>query len=397
MRSFFTDSVPEFTVTEITEVLQRMLHEAFYCVKVRGEIGSVSRPGSGHIYFTLKDGTSIINAVCWNGSRSKLGELCNDGTEVVCTGHIGTYQSKYQLIIEDIVLAGAGKLAALLAEIKKKLEKEGIFSPERKRKLPLMPLKIGVITSPTGAVIRDILSRVKQRFPTHVVIWPVQVQGLKASSMVADAIVGFHKMLEPPDVLIVARGGGSLEDLWPFNDEELARTVAAAQIPIVSAIGHETDFTIIDYAADLRAETPTAAVELVLPERNQLIGNVTERLTRATSAFEKTIKNQEYKLLKLYGPLVEVKNRVLRLGALVDSQQKKTMYLLQLSVLKAAKNLENLAQRLKHHDHKHALNIGYAIIRDNRGQQINSAKMLTTDDIILIELKDGTKRAIISD
>ncbi|QJC27925.1 exodeoxyribonuclease 7 large subunit [Anaplasma platys] len=395
MRSFFTDAVPEFTVTEISEILQRMLHEAFYCVKVRGEIGGVSRPGSGHIYFTLKDGNSIINAVCWNGSKSKLGELCSDGTEVVCTGHISTYQSRYQLIIEDIVLAGAGKLAALLEERRKKLEKEGLFSPERKKKLPLLPLKIGVITSPTGAVIQDILSRVKQRFPTHVVIWPVQVQGFNASSMVMDAIVGFNKLAQPPDVLIVARGGGSLEDLWPFNDEDLARTVATSKIPIISAIGHETDFTIIDYAADLRAETPTAAVELVLPEKNQLVGNISEKFNRTTSAFERIIRQYEYKLLKLHGPLVETKNRVLRLGEFIDTQHKKTKYLLQLAVLRAAKNLENLSQRLKHYDHQHVLNIGYAIIRNTQGQQIDSAEMLTTDDIVSIELKDGTKQAII--
>ncbi|QLL67154.1 Exodeoxyribonuclease 7 large subunit [Anaplasma phagocytophilum] len=392
LRSFSND-IPEFTVTEITGVLQRFMQETFYSIKVRGEISGLSRPNSGHVYFTLKDSNSVINAVCWNGTRLKV-QFC-DGLEVVCTGYLSVYQSKYQLIVTDMTLAGYGKLAAMLAELKKKLELEGLFSPARKKKLPFLPTKIGVITSPTGAVISDIISRVKQRFPSNVVVWPVQVQGDRASAMVIEAIKGFNSFADPPHVIIVARGGGSFEDLWPFNDEELARTVAASKIPIVSAIGHETDFTIIDYAADLRASTPTAAVELVLPEKSKLVASINEKFVRTKISFERIVKMQEYRLLRLYGILTEKKNSLLQKSRVALEYQQKIRYLLQVSLLRKRQYLESLMQRLSYYDSKHILGVGYAIVRDEHEKQISSVEALSTNDTITIELKDGKRRAII--
>ncbi|MDB1135279.1 exodeoxyribonuclease VII large subunit [Candidatus Anaplasma sp. TIGMIC] len=393
MRSFFTDTVPEFTVTQITDVLQRLLHETFYCVKVRGEISGVSRPSSGHVYLTLKDSNSIINAVCWNGTRIKE-QFC-DGLEVVCTGHISIYQSRYQLIITDMVLAGPGKLAAMLAERKKKLESEGIFDPARKKKLPMLPMKIGVITSPTGAVIRDILSRIEERFPSHVVIWPVQTQGLLASSMVIDAIAGFNNSTDPPDVLIVARGGGSLEELWPFNDEDLARAVAASKIPVVSAIGHETDYTIIDYAADVRASTPTAAVEIVLPEKRKLVERISNQLIRSKNSCERVIKLHENRLLKFKGILAETRSKILHMGQLTTEYRKTIRHLLHVILLKKRQKLEALVQRLNYYDQQNILNVGYTVICDINGNQICSANDLSANDTVIIRWKDGQRRALI--
>ena len=380
-------------MTEVTGVLQRLLNETFYCIKVRGEISGVSRPSSGHVYFTLKDSSAVINAVCWSGTKLKA--QFSDGMEVICTGYLSIYQSKYQLIVSDMVQSGYGKLAALLAELKKKLESEGIFSPERKKRLPLLPAKLGIITSPTGAVIRDILNRVQQRFPLHVVIWPVPVQGTNASSMIINAITGFNSAPEPPDVIIVARGGGSLEDLLPFNDEMLARTVAASNIPIVSAIGHETDFTIIDYAADLRASTPTAAVELVLPVKSQVLESITEKFIRVRNSLEKIIKTQEYRLLRLRSTLAETKNSLLQLDRIAAKHMEKIHRLLQVMVLKKAQHLESLMKRLSYYDKHHILSVGYTIIRDNQGQQVSAAGSISVGETITIEWKDGQRRALI--
>ena len=380
-------------MTEVTEVLQRLLNETFYCIRVRGEVSGVSKPSSGHTYFTLKDGGSAINAVCWRGTKLKA--QFSDGMEVICTGYLSVYQSKYQLIVSDMSLSGYGKLAAMLAELKKKLESEGIFSLARKKKLPMLPIKLGVVTSPTGAVIRDILNRVLQRFPLHVVIWPVQVQGPRASAMIINAINGFNSALDPPDVIIVARGGGSVEDLLPFNDEMLARTVAASNIPIVSAIGHETDFTIIDYAADLRAATPTAAVELVLPVKGQVLESIAEKFTRIKNSFEKIVKLQEYRLLRLHGTLVKTKSGLLQMNRVADKYMEKIFRLLQVMILKKTQHLDGLMKRLSYYDKQHILSVGYTIIRNGSGQQIGSAGATSTNDTVTIEWKDGKRRALI--
>ncbi|MFS8046717.1 exodeoxyribonuclease VII large subunit [Rhizobium sp. BR 314] len=282
MSSFFDNDSPsnltEYSVSELSGSIKRTVENAFDQVRVRGEISGYRGPhSSGHAYFSLKDDRSRIDAVIWKGSFSKLKFRPEEGMEVIATGKVTTFpgSSKYQIVIESLEPAGAGALMALLEERKRKLGAEGLFDAERKRRLPFMPKVIGVVTSPTGAVIRDILHRISDRFPVHVLVWPVKVQGEGSGDEVANAIRGFNEF-EPggriprPDVLIVARGGGSLEDLWSFNDEAVVRAAAASEIPLISAVGHETDWTLIDYAADVRAPTPTGAAEMAVPVKAEL-------------------------------------------------------------------------------------------------------------------------------
>jgi len=272
----------EFTVSEIANAVKRTVEDEFGHVRVRGEIsGFRGQHSSGHAYFTLKDEGAALDAVVWKGTWPKLAFKPEEGLEVIATGRLTTFprSSKYQIVIEQIEPAGAGALMALLEERRKKLAAEGLFAQERKRDLPYLPRVIGVITSPTGAVIRDILHRISDRFPSHVLVWPVRVQGETCAPEVTAAIEGFNALpvggkIPRPDILIVARGGGSIEDLWGFNEEIVVRAVAASAIPVVTAVGHETDTTLVDYASDHRAPTPTAAAEAAVPVRAELIGYV---------------------------------------------------------------------------------------------------------------------------
>ncbi|OED00129.1 exodeoxyribonuclease VII large subunit [Rhizobium sp. YK2] len=282
MSSFFENDSPsnliEYSVSELSGSIKRTVENAFDQVRVRGEISGYRGPhSSGHAYFSLKDDRARIDAVIWKGTFSKLKFRPEEGMEVIATGKVTTFpgSSKYQIVIETLEPAGAGALMALLEERKRKLGAEGLFDPERKRRLPFMPKVIGVVTSPTGAVIRDILHRISDRFPVHVLVWPVKVQGEGSGDEVANAIRGFNEFAQGgpiprPDVLIVARGGGSLEDLWSFNDEAVVRAAAGSDIPLISAVGHETDWTLIDYAADVRAPTPTGAAEMAVPVKAEL-------------------------------------------------------------------------------------------------------------------------------
>jgi exodeoxyribonuclease VII large subunit len=263
------DNLPELSVSELSNQVRRTVETSFDRVRVRGEISRPSHASSGHIYFTLKDDKAVLDAVCWRGNAQRLSIRPEEGMEVICTGKITTYpgRSKYQMVIEQMELAGEGALLKLLEDRRRRLAEEGLFDEQRKRPLPYLPRVIGVVTSPTGAVIRDILHRLTDRFPVHVLVWPVLVQGNVAKAQIASAIEGFNALavggLVPrPDLLIVARGGGSLEDLWAFNEEEVVRAAAASQIPLISAVGHETDTTLIDFASDYRAPTPTAAAEV---------------------------------------------------------------------------------------------------------------------------------------
>jgi len=281
---------PEYTVSELSGAVKRVIEGEFGLVRVRGEVGRVSRPASGHLYFDLKDDRAVIAAISWKGQAARMQVRPEEGMEVVATGRMTTFpgQSKYQLIVDDLAPAGAGALMAMLEKRKAALQAEGLFDPARKKPIPYLPRVIGVVTSPSGAVIRDILHRLRDRFPRHVLVWPVAVQGQDCAAQVAAAIRGFNA-IEPgggvprPEVLIVARGGGSLEDLWGFNEEIVVRAAAASRIPLISAVGHETDTTLIDYAADLRAPTPTAAAELAVPVRLELLATLDAlgaRLTR---------------------------------------------------------------------------------------------------------------------
>jgi exodeoxyribonuclease VII large subunit len=271
-------NLPEFSVSEVSAALKRTIEDAFGFVRVRGEVSKVTFQSSGHVYFDLKDDKAVLNAVCWRGTAQRLKLKPQQGLEVVCTGRISTYpgSSRYQIIVEQVEMAGIGALMAMLEERKKKLAAEGLFDPAHKRKLPFLPDVIGVITSPTGAVIRDIMHRLDARFPRRVLLWPVAVQGERAAAEVAAAIRGFNAMnprgpLPRPDLLIVARGGGSIEDLMAFNEETVVRAVYESTIPLISAVGHETDTTLIDFVSDMRAPTPTAAAELAVPVRAELL------------------------------------------------------------------------------------------------------------------------------
>ncbi|HXC29777.1 MAG TPA: exodeoxyribonuclease VII large subunit [Stellaceae bacterium] len=284
---------PEYTVSELAAALRRSIEDKFSLVRVRGEVSGLKRHSSGHLYFALKDADAVLDAVCWRMTATRLTVQPEDGMEVVATGRLTTYpgRSKYQLVVDSIELAGIGALLKLLEDRRKRLAAEGLFAAERKKKLPFLPQVIGVVTSPTGAVIRDILHRLADRFPRRVVVWPVAVQGENAAAQVAAAIDGFNRLapggsVPRPDLIIVARGGGSLEDLMAFNEEIVVRAAAASAIPLISAVGHETDTTLIDHASDRRAPTPTAAAEMAVPVRLDLIAELdgkTARLARGLS------------------------------------------------------------------------------------------------------------------
>src|SRR5215469_5720721 len=287
------NNLPEYSVSEISQAVKRTLEGAFERVRVRGEISGFKRAASGHLYFSLKDEEAKLDAVCWRLSAGRLAVTPEDGLEVVAIGRVSSYpgRSSYQLVVESLELAGEGALLKLLEDQRRKLAAEGLFDAARKRALPFLPEVIGVITSPTGAVIRDILHRLEDRFPRRVLLWPVLVQGEGAKEQIAAAINGFNAIrpggaLPRPDLLIVARGGGSLEDLWAFNEEIVVRAAAASTIPLIAAVGHETDWTLLDHASDRRAPTPTAAAEIAVPVRAELLADVMQdgaRLARAMS------------------------------------------------------------------------------------------------------------------
>ncbi len=286
-----THNQPDFTVSDLANALKRTVEDAFGLVRVRGEISQPKVVGSGHCYLRLKDDKSVLEGIIWRGSLARMTIRPEEGLEVIATGKLTTYgaRSQYQMIIDHLEVAGEGALLKLLEDRKRKLAAEGLFAAERKQPLPPLPTTIGVVTSPTGAVIRDILHRLRDRFPRHVLLWPVKVQGEGAAEAIAEAIAGFDALpidgdTPRPDVLIVARGGGSLEDLWAFNEEIVVRAVANCSIPVISAVGHETDTTLIDYVSDLRAPTPTGAAEKAVPVRLDLMARVAElgaRLPRA--------------------------------------------------------------------------------------------------------------------
>jgi exodeoxyribonuclease VII large subunit len=302
-----TTNLVEYTVSELAFALKRTVEDAYGLVKLRGEIsGFRGQHSSGHSYFTLKDEKACIEAVIWRSTYQRLKFKPDEGLEVLARGRITTYpdRSKYQIVIDELEPAGVGALLAQLEERKKRLAAEGLFDQARKRPLPFLPRIIGVVTSPTGAVIRDILHRLEDRFPSHVLVWPVRVQGEASAIEVSAAIVGFNKFdgsgpVPRPDLIIVARGGGSLEDLWGFNDEGVARAVATSAIPLISAVGHETDWTIIDLVADFRAPTPTAAAERAVPVRAELLITVTQHGLRVATSLRRRIEGDRHRFAGL--------------------------------------------------------------------------------------------------
>lgn len=435
------ENAPEFSVSELSSVLKRMIEGEFSNVRIRGEVGRVSRPASGHLYFDLKDDKSVIASVTWKGQASKLVTQPEEGLEVVATGKITTFagQSRYQMIVSEMSVAGIGALMAQLEKRKKKLEAEGLFDKSIKKEIPYLPEIIGVVTSPSGAVIQDILHRLSDRFPRKVLLWPVAVQGERCAPDVAAAINGFNRLtpggaMPRPELIIVARGGGSIEDLWGFNEESVVRAAAESEIPLISAVGHETDTTLIDLASDLRAPTPTAAAEYAVPVRADLMGwlsSMDERRVRSLSTGLE-IKRQRLKDLSrgLPAPDELVAMSTQRLDSISErlpralitvSNNKRTILLqtsagLRGSLLKnklvdrseainrfvksiqsnmkviiqrnqsALESLERLRQTL---GYEATLQRGYAVIRNENGGIVTSVKVADVSKSLEIEFQDG--------
>jgi exodeoxyribonuclease VII large subunit len=357
--TFFENDSPsnltEYTVTELSGSIKRTMEAAFDQVRVRGEISGYRGPhSSGHAYFALKDDRSRLEAVIWKGSFSKLKVRPEEGMEVIATGKITTFpgSSKYQIVIESLEPAGVGALMALLEERKRKFTAEGLFDAGRKQLLPFMPAVIGVVTSPTGAVIRDILHRISDRFPLHVIVWPVKVQGEGSGAEVANAINGFNA-LEPggpiarPDVLIVARGGGSLEDLWGFNDEVVVRAAASSEIPLISAVGHETDWTLIDYAADQRAPTPTGAAEMAVPVKADLEAQIASLGARLSGAISRQMDNRRQGVRGLVRALPSIDQLLALPRRRFDEAAARLERGLELTALNKRRSFEKAASQLR--------------------------------------------------
>lgn len=389
-----THNQPELTVSELSGALKRTVEDAFGYVRVRGEISGYKLAPSGHLYFSLKDDQSLINAICWKGTSSRLPCTPEDGMEVICTGKITTYagRSQYQLIVESIEPAGVGALMALLEKRKQQFAQEGLFDPARKKPLPFLPDIIGVITSPTGAVIRDILHRLQDRFPRHVLLWPVLVQGDQAASQIANAIHGFNSLkpdsrVPRPDVIIVARGGGSLEDLWPFNEEIVVRAAASSQIPLISAVGHETDTTLIDYVSDRRAPTPTAAAEMAVPVRAELqlalhateqrinrmitriqsdkeqrFDDITERLAKALPTY---LDKKYLALMSRSSKLQTPAHRISEAQNALALYSQRIQFALQHSVRKQEHRLQLITRGLTPHNLRKEIDLGIKQVHEN--------------------------------
>src|SRR5437763_5778340 len=324
-------NLPEYTVSELSLALKRSVEENFSHVRVRGEISGFKRHGSGHCYLVLKDADAALDAVCWRQTAIRLPIKPEDGMEVVCTGRLTTYpgRSKYQLVIDSIALAGVGALLKILEDRRQRLAAEGLFAVERKKKLPYLPKVIGIVTSPSGAVLRDILHRLADRFPRRVLVWPVAVQGEGAANQVAAAIAGFNRLagggagennVPRPDLLIVARGGGSLEDLMPFNEEIVVRAAAASAIPLISAVGHETDTTLIDHASDRRAPTPTAAAEMAVPVRLDLVAELAAKASRLSAGLARHFSERRLQLSGLARGLPDPQDLIGAAGQRLDDR-----------------------------------------------------------------------------
>lgn len=435
----------EFTVSELSSALKRTVEDSYGYVRVRGEISGFKRAASGHLYMALKDENALIDGVCWKGVAGRLSIDPEDGLEVIATGKITTYpaRSKYQIVIDQMEVAGEGALLKLLEDRRKKLTAEGLFDADRKQKIPYLPNRIGIVTSPTGAVIRDILHRLNDRYPRPVLLWPVLVQGDGAAQQIADAINGFNSLpadgpIERPDLIIVARGGGSLEDLWAFNEEIVVRAASASAIPLISAVGHETDTTLIDFASDQRAPTPTAAAEMAVPVRAELQATVMDLSRRQFAAMARQIEEQRMRTEGLGRGLPDLatllaghnqrldsaierlsdaggrliknhKDRVSLLGQQIKPPQQIVLEG-QRRLTRESQLLTNGVQRLlkSHRDRLKAsgdllesvsfqrvVDRGFTVIWDEDGNPVTSATAAEPGTDVLIEFADGKRDATI--
>jgi exodeoxyribonuclease VII large subunit len=356
MPSEQTDAIsnsPYLTIEELSSAVKKTIEGRFEFVRVRGEVSQLRVPASGHVYFALKDEKNTLSSVIWRGSAARLSVQPEEGLDVICSGKMTTFggQSRYQLIVNDVEIAGEGALLKQLEERRRKLADEGLFDAARKRPLPSFPKSIGVVTSPTGAVIRDILHRLSERFGVRVLVWGVNVQGAGSAEQIAAAIEGFNKLPETgevarPDLLIVARGGGSIEDLWSFNEEIVVRAAAASVIPLISAVGHETDTTLIDYASDLRAPTPTAAAELATPVAADIKASLTDRQARLERAASRQIEAAQQSLRGLQRGLLHPRELIARHQQSVDIAASSVYNGLLRRLEGAASRFSSIAERL---------------------------------------------------
>jgi exodeoxyribonuclease VII large subunit len=439
------DNLRILSVGELAQALKRHVERAFDAVRVRGEISGFKRAASGHLYFSLKDTDACLDSVCWRLAANRLGIAPQDGLDVIATGRLTTYpdRSKYQLVVESLELAGEGALLRLLEERRRRLTAEGLFDAARKKPIPFLPNVIGVVTSPTGAVIRDILHRLADRFPRRVLIWPVLVQGPEAAEQVTAAIAGFNRLtagapVPRPDVLIVARGGGSIEDLWAFNEEAVARAVAASAIPVITAVGHETDTTLIDFAADLRAPTPSAAAEMAVPVRIDLAARLLTLNTRLLGGMNRTLEEKRSRLLAARRGLPNPQNLLavarqrlddwgdrLRQGLAVglDRRRRRLAHAaarlpsparwiahecsrlagesraldsaLRAYLLERGNRLRHTAALLSSFSYERILERGFALVQDRLGHVVTSVKALRPGMSISVRLADGKTDATI--
>jgi len=413
------DNAAPLTITEISNLLKRTVEESFGFVRLRGELSGVKRAASGHFYCSLKDEGAVIDAVMWRGGAQRLGFVPEDGIEVVASGKLTTYpgRSKYQIVIETMEIAGEGALLALLEKTRKRLEAEGLLDPARKRLLPFIPSVIGVVTSPTGAVIRDILHRLADRFPSRVLVWPVLVQGQGAAEQVAAAVCGFGEIVEGgpvprPDLLIVARGGGSVEDLWAFNEEVVVRAIAGSPIPVISAVGHETDTTLADHAADRRAPTPTAAAEIAVPVRRELAATLDELGLRQRKCALRPVTLGRERLTARVGRLPRPDALALPHGQRLDDLAQRlrrgladraagarqqlierggrlSVPLLRSNVRHARERLATLERVMRSLDPDSVLQRGFARVTDARGHTLTTAAVAAKESALTLRFRDG--------
>lgn len=392
---------PILSVTEISLSLKSCVEQVFNDIRVRGEVVGVKKAPSGHTYFSLKDSDSVLSAVCWRGRDKTTLASLEDGLEIICTGKLSTYpgRSNYQMIVEKAEPAGIGALLKLLAERKEKLEKEGLFDVSKKKKIPYLPNTIGVVTSPSGAVIRDIMHRLNDRFPRQVYLWPVLVQGEGAAEQIAHAINGFNnipnegltvsnKHINRPDVLIVARGGGSFEDLWCFNEEIVVRATANSSIPIISAVGHETDTTLIDFASDLRAPTPTGAAEKAVPVRTELLSILSQLHSRNVEALYRLLNEKKLKLDALSRSIPKLNDFINLFFEKLDDKTERLLNSIKTYYSQTENKLEFLSKLLKSYSYTSILERGFSLVIDKNGNVISTGKQAEEKENFFIKFID---------
>ena len=393
-------NIPEFSVSEITSLTKNILEENFERVRIRGEVSKI-KENKGHLYFSLKDENFLLNAICWSSAVPLLQVFPEEGMEVVAEGKITTYAkssiSSYQIKVDQIELQGEGALLKLIEQRKKKLQAEGYFNEEHKKPIPFIPDKIGIITSPTGAVIMDIINRVKDRYPTHLLIYPISVQGNKSAGEIIQGIEFFNKKINV-DTIIIARGGGGVEDLISFNDENVVKAAFVSKIPIISAIGHETDFTLLDFVADYRASTPTAAAEKAVPEKNNLTEKIFALQKQLISGFNLFLKEKDKNIYQLVKSLNinNLKNLIREKKEKIKSFDKSLVNLLKNKFKYFQLNLNSIFSRLNSLDTNRILKRGFSIVRDLNNNLVYKKDHANKNNDIVIELSDGKIKAKIS-